>query len=137
MSLLLLLSLLSQLSQLSQMSLLSLLSQVGRKVGFNCLLYSKAHFFTTMTDGRTDRRTTRLLELLRAAKNHATSQDKNKISQPQDKKNYALFWDKKITQALGTKKIMQPLGTEKKSRNLLGLKRHDKINYATSWDGKK
>ena len=35
--------------------------------------YSKGHFFTSITDGRTNGPTTRLLELLRAAKNNLSS----------------------------------------------------------------
>ena len=72
-----LLSLLSLLLLLSQMSLLSLLSH--RQVGSQVLItfhYTKGHFFTKVdrltdgpTDGRTNGPTTRLQELLRAAKN--------------------------------------------------------------------
>ena len=47
------------------------------------------------------------MQPLRTKKNHATSGDKKKITQP-----------------LMTKKIMQPLGTTKKSCNLSGQKNH-------------
>ena len=67
----------------------------------------------------TDGWTARLLELLRAAKNHTTS------------------WDnKKITQPFGTKKSCNPLGQKKRnlSRQKKIMQPLDKKNHATSRD---
>ena len=69
----LLLSLLSLLSLLLLLSLLSQLSLLSHRYVLITLWYSKGHFFTNTSLRQTDRPTSKLLELLGAAKNYLRS----------------------------------------------------------------
>ena len=81
--------------------------------------------------------------LILGQKNHATSQDKEKLGNPWGQKNHATSWGEKnmqplgIPQPLGTKRIMQPLGTKNHATSRDTKKSHDlwdKKNHATSRD---